>query len=107
MLHNEGQKLLVEAYEQTHDAQTAAMCFQVSTNTVYRLSWQMKKAGSMALQTRQRERKPALTEEDLQRIDQLIMARPDITINKIIEKQGLSVSTETVRTAVIDRKSVV
>ena len=101
MLHNEARRLLVQAYEQTHDAQTVAKCFQVSTSTVYRLSGQMKKTGSVDLQTSQRGRKPALTEEDLQDIDQLIIAQPDITIDEIIEKQGLSISNETVRKAVI------
>lgn len=91
ILHNEVRKLLVEAYEQTHAAQTVAKCFQVSTSTVYRLSVQMKKTGSVKLQTSQRGRKPALTEEDLQEINQLIVAQPDITIDEIIEKQGLSV----------------
>ena len=101
MLHNETRKLLVEAYEQTHDAQTVGKCFQVSTGTVYRLSGQMKKIGSVDLQTSQRGRKPALTEEDLQAIDHLIIVQPDITIDGITEKQGLSVSNETVRKAVI------
>ena len=91
ILHNEARKLLVEAYEQTRDAQTVAKCFRVSTSTVYRLSVQMKKTGSVKLQTSQRGRKPALTEEDLQEINQLIVAQPDITIDEIIEKQGLSV----------------
>ena len=101
MLHNEARKLLVEAYEQSHDAKTVAKNFQVSTSTVYRLSEQMKKTGSVDLQTSQRGRKPALTEKDLRDIDQLITAQPDITIDEIIEKQGLSVSNETVRKAVI------
>ena len=101
MLHNEARKLLVQAYEQTRDARTVAKCFQVSTSTVYRLSVQMKKTGNVDLQTSRRGRKSALTKEDLQEIDQLIMARPDITIDEIIEKQGLSVSNETVRKAVI------
>ena len=48
MLHNEARRLLVQAYEQTHDAQTVAKCFQVSTSTVYRLSGQMKKTGSVS-----------------------------------------------------------
>ena len=61
----------------------------------------MKKTGSVDLQTSQRGRKPALTEKDLQGIDQLIMAQPDITIDEIIEKQGLRVSNETARKAVI------
>ena len=101
MLHNEARKLVVGAYEQTHDAQTAAKCFQMSTSTVYRLSGQMKKTGSVDLQTSQLGRRPALTEEDLQDIDQLITVQPDITIDEIIEKQELSVSNETVRKAVI------
>ena len=101
MLHNEARKLLVEAYEQIHDAQTVTKYFQVSTSTVYRLSGQMKKTGSVDLQTSQRGRKAALTEEDLQAIDQLIIAQPDITIDEIIKKQRLSVSNETVRKAVI------
>ena len=61
----------------------------------------MKKTGSVDLQTSHRGRKPALTGKDLQDIDQLIIAQPDITIDEIIEKQGLSVSNETVRKAVI------
>ena len=101
MLHNEGRKLQVKAYEETHDAQTVAKCFQVSTSTVYRLSGQMKKTGSVDLRTSQRGRKAALTEEDLHDIDRLIQGQPDITIDEIIEKQGLSVSNETVRKAVI------
>lgn len=101
MLHNEARKLLEEAYEQAHDAQTVAKYFQVSTSTVYRLSGQMKKTGGIDLQTSQRGRKPALTEEDLKSIDQRITAQPDITIDEIIEKQGLSVRNETVRKAVV------
>ena len=37
----------------------------------------------------------------MQGIDQLIVAQPDITIDEIIENQGLSVSNETVRKAMI------
>ena len=101
MLHNEARNLQVKAYEETHDAQAVAKCFQVSTSTVYRLIGQKKKTGSVDLQTSQRGRKSALTEEDLYNIDQLIIGQPDITIDEIIEKQGLSVSNETVRKAVI------
>ena len=61
----------------------------------------MKKTGSAELRTSQRGRKPALTEEDLREIDRLIMARPDITVDEIIENQGLSVSNELVQKAVI------
>ena len=61
----------------------------------------MKKTGSVDLRTSQRGRKPGLTQEDLHKIDQLIIEQPDITIDEIIEKRGLSVSNETVRKAVI------
>ena len=61
----------------------------------------MKKTGSVDLQTSQRGRKATLTAENLQDIDQLIIAQPDITLDEIIEKQGLSVSNETMRKAVI------
>ena len=75
MLHNEVRRLLVQAYEQTRDAQTVAKYFQVSASTVYRLSGQKKKTGSVELQTSQRGRKPALTEEDLQGIESVLKPR--------------------------------
>ena len=61
----------------------------------------MKKTGSVDLQTSQRGRKASLTEKDLHEIDQLIIAQPDITIDKIIENLGVTVSNETMRKAVI------
>ncbi|MEH2934315.1 hypothetical protein [Acutalibacter sp. JLR.KK004] len=94
MLHNEARKLLVQAYEKTHDAQAVAKCFHVSTSTVYRLSGQMRKTGSVELQTSQRGRKPALTEEDLQDIDQLITAQPDITIDEISKNMDCMSATK-------------
>ena len=57
----------------------------------------MKGTGSVDLQSSRRRRKPVLTAEDLQGVKQLIIAQPDITIYEIIERQGLSVSNETVR----------
>ena len=101
MLHNEARNLLVKAYEETHEAETVAKCFRVSTSTVYRLSGQMKKTGRVDLRTSQRGRKPALIQENLHEIDQLIIGQPDITIDENIEKLGLTVRNETVRKAVI------
>lgn len=96
MLHNEAQNLLVKAYEESRDAQTAAKCFQVSTSTVYHLSGQMKKTGSVDLRTSQRGRKPALTEEDLHKIDQLIQGQADITIGeRSVDKAPLNTPANT------------
>lgn len=101
MLHNEARNLLVKAYEETHDAETVAKCFEVDKSTVYRLNRQMKNTGSVDLRTNQRGRKPDLTEKNLQDIDQLIASQPDITIDEVIDKLKLSVCNETVRKAVI------
>lgn len=58
-----------------------------------------EKTGSVDLRTIQRGRKAALTEKALHDIDQRIIEQPDITIDKIIKRQGLSVSSEAVRKA--------
>ena len=101
MLHNESRKLLVEAYEKTHNAKEVAECYSVDESTVYRLERQKKATGSVELRTHLRGRKPSLSEETLSEISKAIHERPDITIDEIIEKLDLHVTNETVRKAVI------
>ena len=101
MLHNETRKLLIEAWNKTHNAKEIAECFSVNTSTVYRLEKRMRETGSVETLVSQRGRKPALTQTDIQNIDQLIKAQPDITIHEIREKLRLHVSDETVRKAVL------
>ena len=101
MLHNESRKLLVEAYEKTHNAKEVAECYSVDESTVYRLERQKKATGSVELRTHLRGRKPSLSEETLSEISKAIQERPDITIDEIIEKLDLHVTNETVRKAVI------
>ena len=101
MLHDEARKLLIEAWNKTHNAKEIAECFSVNTNTVYRLEKQMRETGSVKTRTSQRGRKHALTPEDLQNIDRVVQQEPDITIDEIIDKLGLHVCNETVRKAVI------
>ena len=100
MLHNEAQELLVNGYEATHDAEGVAKAYSVSKWTVYRLAEQKRKTGSVALQTSQRGRKPVLTEKDKENIRSYIDERPDITIEEIREKLGLSASYSTVERAI-------
>ena len=96
MLHNEARKLLIEAWNKTHNAKEVAECFSVDTSTVYRLEKRMwETRGS------QRGCKPALSQADIQDIDQVIQAQPDITIHELREKLQLSVSDENVRKAVL------
>lgn len=44
MLHNEARKLLIEAWNKTHNATEMAECFSVNPSTVYRLK--KKNAGN-------------------------------------------------------------
>ena len=101
MLHDEARKLLIEAWNNTHNAKEIAECFSVNTSTVYRLEKQMRETGSVKTRTSQRGRKHALTPEDIQNIDRVVQQEPDITIDEIIDKLGLHVCNETVRKAVI------
>lgn len=61
----------------------------------------MRETGSVETRTSQRGRKPALSQNDIQNIDQLIQQQPDITIHEIMEKLQLHVSDETVRKEVL------
>ena len=101
MLHDETRKLLIEAWNKTHNAKEIAECFSVNTSTVYRLEKQMCETGSVKTRTSQRGRKHALTPEDIQNIDRVVRQEPDITIDEIIDTLGLHVCNETVRKAVI------
>ena len=101
MLHDETRKLVIEAWNKTHNAKEIPECFSVNTSTVYRLEKQMRETGSVKTMTSQRGRKHALTPEDIQNIDRVVQQEPDITIDEIIDKLGLHVCNETVRKAVI------
>lgn len=96
MLHNEARKLLIKAWEKTHNAKEVAEYFGVNTSTVCRLEKRMRET-----MVSQRGRKSALSQTDLQNIDQMIRAQPDITIHEIREGLQLPVSDETVRRAVV------
>lgn len=101
MLHNEARKLLIKAWNQTHNAKEIAECFGVNTSTVYRLEKRMRETGTVETRVSQRGRKSALSQKDLQNIDRMIQAQPDITIHEIREGLQLPVSDETVRRAVV------
>lgn len=101
MLHNETRKLLVDAWNKTHNAKEVAECFSVNTSTVYRLVKRMQETDSVETRVSLRGRKPALSQADLQNIDRAIQAQPDATIHEIREGLQLQVSDETVRKAVL------
>ena len=94
MLHDETRKLLIEAWNKTHNAKEIAECFSVNTSTVYRLEKQMCETGSVKTRTSQRGRKHALTPEDIQNIDRVVRQEPDITIDEIIDTLGIRTKLE-------------
>ena len=100
MLHNEARELLVEAYNKHPVAKDIAEVFSVSTSSVYRLVRQKVRTGTVELRVSQRGRKKLLSEEDIRRIQALIEAQNDITIEEIRETLGLKASYTTVERAV-------
>ena len=101
MLHNEARKLLIEAVEKTHNVQEVADCYSVNRSTVYRLKKRWEETGSFETRTSLRGRKPALSPEALESIDQLVKDKPDITLQEIVDTLHLTVSIETVRKALL------
>ena len=97
MLHNEARKLVLEAWDKTHNAKEIAKYFSVNESTIYRLVEKRTRTGSYETRTYLRGRKPILTEKQHQDILELVQKQPDITMNEIIEILHLPVGNEAVR----------
>ena len=100
MLHNEARKLLIQALEISHNVREVARNYGVNRSTVYRLKKRLDETGSIETRTYLRGRKPSLTPEEVENINQLVQNRPDITMDEIIKTLHLTVSNETVRKTV-------
>lgn len=92
MIGNETRKRMVEGYERTHDAKIIAQAYGVSEREVYKLAAQMRETGSVELRMSHCGRKPKLSAEDMERVDQAIQTQPDITFGELIEKLNLNIS---------------
>ena len=62
----------------------------------------MQETGTVETRVSQRGHKSALSQKDLQNIDQMILAQPDITTQEIRERLQLLVSDETVRRTAVN-----
>ena len=100
MLHNEARKLLIQALEKSQNVREVARNYCVNRSTVYRLKKRMDETGSIETRTYLRGRKPALIPEEVEKVNQLVKTRPDITMQEIIETLHLTVRNETVRKTV-------
>lgn len=101
MLHNESRKLLLQAWDKSHNAKEVAKNFSVDSSTVYRLVERRDRTGSYETRTNLRGRKPALSQAKKQAIINLVQEQPDITINEMIEQLSLNVCDETVRRTLV------
>lgn len=96
MLHNEAQKLILEAYDKGVSVKELAKCFSVNTCSIYRLLKCRNETGSYETQTNLRGKKPKLSDADHQHILSLLEKQPVITCLEIIETLNLPVSIDTV-----------
>jgi len=92
MLSNETRRRLVEGFARLHDATIIAQAYGVKEWEVYHLAKQMRETGSVDLRTNQRGRKPKLSSQDLESVDEAIQEQPDITLGELIERLELNIS---------------
>ena len=83
MLHNEARKLVLEAWDKTHNAREIAKYFSVNESTIYRLVEERARTGSYETRTQLRGRKTILTEKHHHDILELVQKQPDITMKEI------------------------
>ena len=89
MLHNEARKLLIQALEISHNVREVARNYGVNRSTVYRLKKRLDETGSIETRTYLRGRKPSLTPEEVENINQLVQNRPDNeTVRKTVRQLG-------------------
>lgn len=82
MLHNEARKLVLEAWDKTHNAKEIAKYFSVNQSTIYRLVEERARTGSYETRTQLRGRKTILTEKQHHDILELVQEQPDITMKE-------------------------
>lgn len=83
MLHDESRKLLLKAWDKTHDAKKVAEFFSVNTSTMYRLVNHRDRTDEWRTNTHLRGRKSALSQEQKQAIIQLVQDQPDIWMKAV------------------------
>lgn len=97
MLHNEARKLVLEAWDKTHNAKEIAKYFSVDKSTIYRLVEERARTGNYETKTQLRGRRAIMTDKQHQDILELVQKQPDITMKEIVECLHLPVGSEAVR----------
>jgi transposase len=92
MINIEVRKLIVAAHKNGMGKQEIMRTFQVKRTAVYNLFKLVEETGSIEPRPHARGRKPALDSENMECLEQLIIAQPDITLQEIKEKMNLRIS---------------
>lgn len=92
MIHAEVRKKIVEARKNGLKIGEICRAYGVGKTAVFRLLKQERETGDISPRTHLRGRKPAMDENGLQQLRELLDSQPDITLEEIKEKMGLSIS---------------
>ena len=92
MISIEVRKLIVAARKNGMGIQEILSTFQVKKTAVYNLFQLVRETGSVEPRPHAYGRRPALDSEGLKRMDQLISAQPDITLQEIKDQMKLQIS---------------
>ena len=88
----EVRKLIIAARKNGMGIQEILSTFQVKKTAVYNLFQLVRETGSVEPRPHAYGRKPALDSEGLKRMDQLISAQSDITLQEIKDQMNLQIS---------------
>lgn len=100
MLNNQTRICLVNTYAKFGKAEQVAQAFGVTKWTVYRLSKQMERTGSVELRTSTRVRKSKIEEHHIKKNLKMLSDAPDITLDEIRSWLNLDCSITTIHRAV-------
>lgn len=92
MISIEVRKLIVTARKNGMKTQEILNTFQVKKTAVYNLLQLVRETGSVGPRPHAYGRKPALNSDDLKRMEHLINAQPDITLQEIKDEMNLQIS---------------
>ncbi len=92
MISIEVRELIIAARKNGMGIQEILSTFQVKKTAVYNLFQLVRETGSIKPRPHAYGRKPALDSEGLKRMDQLISAQSDITLQEIKDQMNLRIS---------------
>lgn len=92
MISIEVRKLIVAARKNGMGIQEILSTFQVKKTAVYNLFQLVRETGSVEPRPHAYGRKPTLNPDGLRRMEQLINAQPDITLQEIKDEMNLQIS---------------